>query len=126
MRPLKLDRNPYLKEDISYFEKRREKLIEAKFRHLLYKLFKQKCPICEESLHNGEIVELHHINPRKSALRARALGCFAGGKYKLENIVPLHQMCHQQLTHGNQSLERFKIPSPAELRKKSKRTIDKP
>lgn len=101
LRPLKLDKNPYIKENLEYFEKRREKLIEAKFRQLVYKLFKQRCPLCNESLHNEEKVELHHINPQKS-----------GGKYSLENIVPLHELCHKQITHGNQSLERFKINIP--------------
>jgi len=98
MRPLKQDKNPYIKENLKYYDKRREKLIEAKFRNTVYKLYKQKCPICEESLHNGELVELHHIEPRKS-----------GGKYNLENIIPLHQICHQQVTHRKQDMERFKI-----------------
>lgn len=114
MRPLKLDRNPYLKENIAYFEKRREKLIEAKFRQMVYKLFKQKCPICEESLHNGESIELHHIVPQKS-----------GGKYKLDNIIPLHELCHKQITHGNQTLERFKveIPKITRLNKRKKKSV---
>lgn len=60
-------------------------------------------------MHNEEIVELHHIIPQKS-----------GGKYNLENIVPLHQICHQQVTHGDQSLERFKITVP-EIKKKTKK-----
>jgi RNA-directed DNA polymerase len=114
LRPLKLSKNPYLSENLEYFEKRREKLIEAKFRQLVYKLFKQKCPLCNESLHNGESVELHHINPQKS-----------GGKYSLENIVPLHEICHHQITHGNQSLERFRIDVPnieRKQRKKKKRS----
>ena len=101
LRPLKLDKNPYIIENLSYFEKRREKLIEAKFRKTIYKLFGQKCPICNESLHNGESVELHHIVPLKKK-----------GEYNLENIVPLHEICHKQATHGNQSLERFRITIP--------------
>ncbi len=95
---LKLNRNPYKKEDAEYFSQRREKLIQAKFRAAVYRLHKQACPICGESLHNGEQVDLHHINPQKS-----------GGKYSLENILPLHQICHQQVTFGNKSLERLKI-----------------
>lgn len=110
MRPLKLDKNPYLSENLEYYEKRREKLIGAKFRQLVYKLFKQKCPICNESLHNEELVELHHIDPQKS-----------GGKYSLENIVPLHELCHQQVTHGDQSLERFRITVP-KIKKKPRKT----
>jgi RNA-directed DNA polymerase len=110
MRPLKQDKNPYIRDNLAYYEKRREQLIEAKFRNTIYKLFKQICPICEESLHNGEVVELHHIKPQKS-----------GGKYSLENIVPLHQICHQQVTHGNQSLERFRIALPKKIKKKKRK-----
>nr|UEX92728.1 hypothetical protein [Ophiocordyceps lanpingensis] len=106
-RPLKLGKNPYIIENLGYFEKRREQLIEAKFRQLVYKTFGQKCPVCNESLHNEEIVELHHIIPQS-------------GKYNLENIVPLHQICHQQATHGDQSLERFKITVP-EIEKKPRK-----
>lgn len=64
MSPLKLDKNPYLIENLEYFNKRREKLIGAKFR---------------------------------------------AGKYSIENVLPLHEICHKQVTHGNKSLERFKI-----------------
>ena len=78
--------------------KRTQNLIDAKFRALLYKKFKHICPLCQESLHNGEPVELHHIIPRK-----------AGGKYRIENVLPLHQICHQQVNHGNRTLERLKI-----------------
>lgn len=101
LRPLKLNRNPYLQENIEYYNKRRVNMVEAKFRAAIYKKFKQICPICEESLHNGEIVELHHIFPQKSK-----------GKYSMTNILPLHQICHQQVTHGNQTLERLKIARP--------------
>ena len=109
LRPLKLDRNPYLKVNLEYFNKRREQIIEAKFRSTLYRKHEQKCPLCGESLHNGEQVELHHIIPQKSQ-----------GKYSLENIVPLHQICHQQVTHGNKSLERLKVALP-----KSKKQLNK-
>lgn len=107
MRPLKLNKNPYLKENTDYFNKRREKLIEAKFRSTIYKIYEHKCPICEESLHNGENVELHHIIPQK-------------GKYSLENIIPLHQICHQQVTHRNQDLKRFLIALPPKTNKKKR------
>jgi len=106
LRPLKLDKNPYIIENQEYFNRRREKIIEAKFRSTLFKKYKQTCSVCGESLHNGESVELHHIVPKKSL-----------GKYSLENIVPLHQICHQQVTHGDQSLERLKIAIPEKSRK---------
>lgn len=102
--PLKLDRNPYIIANREYFEKRKEKLISAKFRAAIYKIYKHNCPMCGESLHNGESVELHHIIPRK-----------IGGKYSTENILPLHELCHKQVTHGNKSLERFKLALPKPL-----------
>jgi RNA-directed DNA polymerase len=101
LRPLKLDRNPYLLENIEYFNKRKARMVEAKFRAAIYKKFNQVCPICEESLHNGELVELHHIVTQKSK-----------GKYSMTNILPLHQICHQQVTYGNQTLERLSIARP--------------
>lgn len=76
----------------------------------MYKKYKHICPVCKESLHNGEPVELHHIVPQKS-----------GGKYSIENILPLHQICHQQVTYGNKSLERLKVALvPKNPLKKSK------
>jgi RNA-directed DNA polymerase len=96
-KPLKLDRNPYLSEDREYFEKRRQKLINAKFRAAIYKKFEHQCPRCGESLHNGEQVDLHHIEPQKT-----------GGKYSMKNIQPLHQICHQQVTYENRKSESLK------------------
>ena len=111
MTPLKQSRNPYVREDQEYFLKRRQNLIDAKFRALMYKKYGHKCPVCQESLHNGEIVELHHIVPNKS-----------GGKFSVENILPLHQICHQQVSHRDKSLERLKpaVMIPAEPLKKQK------
>jgi RNA-directed DNA polymerase len=88
IKPLKQKKNPYLTDDKEYFIKRKNYLIWAKFRAAVYKKFNQICPICKDSLHNGENVELHHIEPVKQ-----------GGKYKLNNIQPLHQICHQKVTH---------------------------
>jgi RNA-directed DNA polymerase len=91
---IKLNKNPYIKENLEYFRIKRDKIIEAKFRATIYKKFKQLCPLCGESLHNGEAVELHHIIPRKR-----------GGTYKIKNIQPLHQICHQQVTHNKITLQ---------------------
>ena len=63
--------------------------MDAKFRELIYKKYNHLCPYCLESLHNGEPVELHHIKPVKE-----------GGKYTLDNIQPLHQMCHKNVTYS--------------------------
>ena len=86
---LKLSRNPYLLEDKIYFDKRIIEKSSAKFREAIYKKYNHLCPVCQESLHNGENVELHHIIPVKE-----------GGKYTMSNIQPLHQICHQNITHG--------------------------
>lgn len=107
LRPLKLDKNPYLKQHTDYFNKRRERIIEAKFRSIIYKIYEQICPICGESLHNEESVELHHLIPQKSK-----------GKYSIDNIIPLHQICHQQVTHGNINLEKYRKELPKVERKK--------
>lgn len=110
LRPLKLDRNPFIIENQKYFEERKIRLIDAKFRATIYRIYKQLCPNCGESLHNGEIVELHHIIPAKSKV-----------KYSIENIVPLHQICHQQVTYGDQSLERFKRIKSEDIKPKKLR-----
>lgn len=89
LRPLALNRNPYLKKDEDYFNKRIEKLTMAKFRAAIYKKYKHLCTVCGESLHNGEPVELHHVVPQK-----------AGGKHSMKNTQPLHQICHKKITHG--------------------------
>lgn len=89
---LKLDKNPYLLENAEYFEKRSVQRNEAKFRQVIYNKFNHKCPICLESLHNGENIELHHIKPVKE-----------GGEYKLNNIQALHQICHQSIIHSSRN-----------------------
>jgi RNA-directed DNA polymerase len=86
---LKLDKNPYLLEDRCYFDHRLIKKGSAKFRETIFKKYNHLCPICQESLHNGEKVELHHIISVKD-----------GGKYTLANIQPLHQLCHISITHN--------------------------
>lgn len=87
---LKLDKNPYLLENKPYFEKRIIIKSSARFRELMYKYYNHQCPICLDSLHNGEKIELHHIKPVKE-----------GGKYTISNIQPLHQICHSGITHKN-------------------------
>lgn len=88
LRPLKLDRNPYLKEHSIYFNERKERTVFTKFKMAILKKYKHLCPRCGESLHNGEPLELHHIIPKKT-----------GGKHSMKNTQPLHRICHQQITH---------------------------
>jgi len=86
---LKLDKNPYLLSDRKYFDKRIVEKNSAKFREVIFAKYEHQCPLCLESLHNGEKVELHHILPVKD-----------GGKYTIRNIQPLHQLCHISITHS--------------------------
>lgn len=86
--PIKLGLNAYIEKDRNYYEARKRTRIEAKFRAAVYLKFNHSCPYCGESLHNGEAVELHHVVPVK-----------AGGQWKLDNIQPLHRICHQSVTH---------------------------
>jgi RNA-directed DNA polymerase len=46
------------------------------------------CPVCDESLDNGETVEAHHVRWR----------C-RGGADEEANLVLVHLYCHQQLHH---------------------------
>jgi len=101
LRPLKQDRNPYLSSDYEYFNKRTEKQIESKFRAAILKKYAHKCAHCGEPLNNGEPMEFHHIIPRRS-----------GGKYTIENIQPLHRVCHQQVTIRSTKLERAEKNKP--------------
>ena len=95
---LKLDKNPYLLENKPYFDNRLITKSESRFRKAIYRKFLHICPICEESLHNGEPVELHHIIPVKD-----------GGRYTMDNIQPLHQMCHQSITHSKMTTVQDKL-----------------
>lgn len=43
------------------------------------------CPMCGESLYNGEELHVHHIKPKKK-----------GGKDTYDNLLILHELCHRQ------------------------------
>lgn len=101
---LNLSKNPYLLEDLPYFENRLIVKSEAKFRAAIYRKYSHKCPICDVSLHNGERVELHHILPVKE-----------GGRYTMGNIQPLHQICHQSVTHNKMNKRTHKPESNLKL-----------
>ena len=58
---LKLDKNPYLIANKEYFDNRMIEKINAKFRETIYKKYNYLCPVCQQSLFNGEEIELHHI-----------------------------------------------------------------
>lgn len=50
----------------------------------------QICPVCEDSLWNGEKLHKHHIIPRK-----------LGGKDTFKNIIILHLTCHHRIHYGS-------------------------
>jgi RNA-directed DNA polymerase len=47
------------------------------------------CPICKESLFNGEELHIHHVIPKNQ-----------GGKDTYSNLKLLHLYCHQQTHKG--------------------------
>ncbi|MBD0363939.1 MAG: group II intron reverse transcriptase/maturase [Coleofasciculus sp. C3-bin4] len=51
-----------------------------------------RCPICGESLFNGEALHAHHKVPKA-----------LGGKDSLGNLLLLHAVCHQQIHSGGSS-----------------------
>jgi len=44
------------------------------------------CPLCGESIHNGEEIHVHHVKPRRQ-----------GGSSRVENLILVHLYCHQQI-----------------------------
>jgi RNA-directed DNA polymerase len=85
--------DPSLKE---YWEKRqlRKSKNESNKLRSLHKRVAQrqnyKCPVCGQSIFNGETRHLHHITPRCK-----------GGKDILSNLVWVHLICHHKIHHQN-------------------------
>ena len=86
----KTDINPYKLENRPYFERIQERKVLTKLRLKLYEKYKGKCPVCMQSLYNGERIELHHIIPKKKR-----------GLNNINNLQPLHRICHVKVTHTN-------------------------
>ncbi len=57
------------------------------------------CPVCGESIHNGEPLHLHHKIP-----------VHQGGNDSLNNLVWLHSPCHR-IIHTNKSTNQKEKPS---------------
>jgi RNA-directed DNA polymerase len=77
--------NPELRE---YWEKR-EKEKSLNLKPSYQKLAKRqdyKCPVCNESLLNGETLHCHHVIPRHQ-----------GGRDTYSNLRLVHFFCHQQI-----------------------------
>ena len=84
---LKNNVNLYLDEE--YYISRSFIKNADRFRKTIYKLYNFKCVECGQALYGEEDVHLHHVIPRKD-----------GGQYTLENIVPVHAICHESITHA--------------------------
>lgn len=85
--------NPDLKQYWENREKKKANTLNNDSLRKLARLQNHKCPICGESLYNGEELHKHHIVPKKQ-----------GGKDTYDNLRLVHYLCHQQI-HGNDSLE---------------------
>lgn len=86
--------NPDLRE---YWQERAHKLFACRvvdlFSNMDYWLVSSQnliCPVCEESLFNGDPLHRHHVLPT-----------FMGGKNNLKNLVIVHMQCHHHIHYGN-------------------------
>jgi RNA-directed DNA polymerase len=95
---VKLTRNPYLRYEEGAFRANR-KLADRGLRASRYNKYKGKCIYCEQSLRNGEPVELHHKVSKKS-----------GGDDKISNLIPRHRMCHQARTYNQKIAKKERRP----------------
>ena len=84
---LRNDLNPYTEEE--YFVNRTIIRDAEKFRKAIYKKFNFRCFVCNGPLYGDEDVHLHHLIARKD-----------GGQYTLDNIVPVHSICHDSITYA--------------------------
>lgn len=98
------DKNPFKREDIEYFHKRKLKgaknfIVWDKRRLKLVKKQKYLSPACDQLLLPQQQIDLHHIQAKS-----------AGGSDDLTNLVALHRDCHKQVTYTNNPslLARFK------------------
>jgi RNA-directed DNA polymerase len=91
---MRLDLNPYEQEHKEYFEKKRQTMLLSRFKDKLLKKYEYTCDVCRESLKGVERIELHHIKPVAQ-----------GGKTTLSNMMPLHKICHQQITYRDKDIE---------------------
>lgn len=96
--------NPDDKRERKYFEDLRIRRGNSRPFSLLFKKDRDLatsqlhlCPICDQSLHNGEQLHIHHITPRKN-----------GGKSIFSNLVYLHSSCHM-LAHNITQFNQYQV-----------------
>lgn len=85
--------NPDLKQYWENRDKKKATTLNNESLGKLARLQNHKCPICGESIYNGEELHKHHIVPKSQ-----------GGKDTYNNLRLVHYLCHQQI-HGNNSPE---------------------
>ena len=76
----------------SYWERREERkteLLPTWKQRGLAKRQDGQCPICHDSLHNGEELHIHHVTPKSK-----------GGEDAMSNLALVHLYCHQQVHKG--------------------------
>lgn len=89
---VKSDDSPYNPNTRDYWVKRKKHNQQQwwdKRRQDVAKQQGHECPICGQSLYNGENLHLHHIISRAK-----------GGTDEKHNLVILHQECHKQIHYG--------------------------
>lgn len=89
---VKSDDSPYNPKTREYWVKRKTQNQQQWWRKRRRDIAKRQgheCPICGQSLYNGENLHLHHIIPRAK-----------GGTEEDHNLVILHQECHKQTHYG--------------------------
>lgn len=92
------DSVPDDREKIQYFRTLRQQRFD-KGRAYLFNMLGRSlavsqyhlCPLCDETLYNGEVLHKHHIIPYKN-----------GGPTTFGNLVLLHAPCHMKVTFMNQ------------------------
>lgn len=74
-----------------------------KTRSILWRKQEGKCLVCMDNIDNEESVHLHHKLPKK-----------LGGKDQIDNLVLLHENCHQQVhsRRGQELIEVRKLLEP--------------
>ncbi len=88
--------DPQLKE---YWHKRKAKESRnlSESRQKIATNQKGRCPVCQETLFNGEELQVHHVVPRSQ-----------GGKDTYNNLRLLHLFCHQHVHAQSPELKRDK------------------
>lgn len=80
-------KNPYV--DIEYFQERKSIMYLDGLYDKVLKRYKGRCGLCEEKFEIDDVIEMHHIKPRKY-----------GGENRVKNLMPLHETCHHSITYG--------------------------